>query len=76
MGAARETYVRNDNSDALYQVGPVNTVANEKRLNGFPEREMRERNEWSIVGYILGDTNTPDGLANSLSSVNLRRMLS
>ena len=29
MGVAIPTYVRNDNSDAAYQVGSVNTVTNE-----------------------------------------------
>ena len=29
MGVEIPTYVRNDNSDALYQAGSVNTVANE-----------------------------------------------
>ena len=76
-GAEIPTYVRNDNSDAVYQVDPVNTVTNEKRLNGFlaSNREELEQNNWLGVGYILGNINTPDGLTESLSSVNPRNLL-
>ena len=35
IGAGIPTYVRNDNSAVAYQVDSSNTVANEKRLNGF-----------------------------------------
>ena len=38
MGVEIPTYVRNDNSDAAYQVDSVNTVANVKRLDVFLER--------------------------------------
>ena len=71
------TYVRNDNSDASYHVDAVNTVTNEKRLNGFLEsnREELGRNNWLIVGYNPGNINTSDGLAASLSSANLRNLL-
>ena len=34
-----------------------------------------EQNEWLGVGDIPGDINTSDGLAKSLSSVNLRNLL-
>ena len=35
VGCSLNTYVRNDNSDAAYHMGSMNTVANEKRLNCF-----------------------------------------
>ena len=35
-----------------------------------------DQNNWLVVGYIPGDINTPGGLTKSLSSVNLRRLLS
>ena len=35
MGVEIPTYVRNGNSDSLYQVDSVNTATSEKRLNGF-----------------------------------------
>ena len=38
MGSAISTYVRNDNSDAAYQVDSVNTATDEKRLNAVLER--------------------------------------
>ena len=34
IGAGIPTYVRNDNSDAVYQVDSANTVTHERRLNG------------------------------------------
>ena len=37
IGVAIPTYVRNDNSTVAYQVDSVNTVTNEKRLNGPPK---------------------------------------
>ena len=40
MGVGIPSYVRNDNSDAAYQVDPANTVTNEKRLNVFLEGNM------------------------------------
>ena len=48
IGMEIPTYVRGDNSDALYQVDSVNTATNEKRLNGFIERnrEEIEQNNW------------------------------
>ena len=68
---------RNANSDASYQVDSVNTVTNEKRLNGFSEsnRGELEKNNWFIVGYIHGGINAPDGLTEILSIVNLRNLL-
>ena len=35
IGVAIPTYVRNDNSDAVYRGDSVNTVTNEKLPNGF-----------------------------------------
>ena len=35
VGVEIPTYVRNDNSDAVYQVDSINTAGNEKRVNGF-----------------------------------------
>ena len=35
MGVEIHTCVRNDNSDAVYQVDSVNTLTNEKRPNGL-----------------------------------------
>ena len=63
------TYVRNDNSDAVYQVDSSNTVTSGKRLNAFLDnnREEIEKNNRLIAGYIHGDINTPCGLAKSLS---------
>ena len=48
------------------------------RLNEFLEsnREGVWRNNWLGFGYIHGDINTSDGLAKSLSSVNLIILLS
>ena len=43
MGAEIHTYVRDDSSDASYRVDSVNTVPNEKRLNGFLERVIERR---------------------------------
>ena len=37
VGVEIPTYVRDDNSNAVYQVDSVNTVTNEKRPNGFSE---------------------------------------
>ena len=37
VGVEIPTYVRNDNSDAVYQVDSVNTATNEKRPDGFLE---------------------------------------
>ena len=71
------TYVRIDNSDALYQVDTVYTMNGEKRLNVFLEsnREGIEQNNWLRVGYIPGGVNTSDGITKILSSVNLRSLL-
>ena len=33
------------------------------------------KNNWLVAGYIRGDINTSDGLAKSLSSVNLGNLL-
>ena len=38
IGVEIPTYVRNDNSDAVYRVDSVNTATGEKRLNGLLER--------------------------------------
>ena len=48
-----------------------------KRLNGFLEsnREGLLLNPWLGVGYIPGDLNTSDGMAKSMSSVNLRSLM-
>ena len=77
MGVVIPTYVRNDNSNAEYQVDSVNTVASKKRLNGLLEgnREDIEKNSRLSVGYIPGDINTSDGLTKSLSRSNLRNLL-
>ena len=55
----------------------TNTVANEKRLNGFLESNRGELllNPWLGVGYIPGDLNTSDGMTKSMASVNLRNLL-
>ena len=55
----------------------TNTVANEKRLNGFLESNREELllNPWLGVGYIPGDLNTSDGMTKSMTSVNLRNLL-
>ena len=37
IGLKMPTFVRIDNSTAVYQVDPRNTVTNEKRLNNFLE---------------------------------------
>ena len=34
-GSGDAAYVRNDRSDAAYQVDSANTVASENRINGF-----------------------------------------
>ena len=70
VGCSINTYVRNDNSDAVYHMGSMNTVTNEKRLNGFLESNMEELllNPWLGVGYIPGGLDTFDGLAKSMSS--------
>ena len=46
------TYVRNDNSDEVYQSDSANTANSEKRLNVFLESNMGgiRTNEWSGVG--------------------------
>ena len=77
MGAGMPKYVRNDNSDAVYQVDSLNTATNEKRLNVLLERNGEEvsQNRRLSVGYIHGDINSPDGMAKSLSSANLRNLL-
>ena len=74
MGAGIHPYVRNDNSDAVYQVDSVNTVPTEKRINGllYGNREELGQNNWLVFVYIDGDINTPDGMAERLSSANLR----
>ena len=36
-GCSINTYVGNDNSDAVYHMKSTNTVTNEKRLNGLLE---------------------------------------
>ena len=60
-----------------YQIDSVNTVTNEKRLNGFLERNRAEleRNDWLVVGYIPGNLNTPDGLTKAISSASLRSLI-
>ena len=77
MGAGIPTYVRNDISDAAYQVESVNTETNEKRLNWLLEsnREEIQKNNWLGAGYIHGDINTPDGITKILPSVDLRSLL-
>ena len=77
VGCSINTYVGNDNSDAVYHMDSMNTVANEKRLNGFLEsnREQLLLNPWLGVGYIPGELNTSDGLAKSMNSANLRSLL-
>ena len=69
--------MRNDNSTVVYQVGSVNTVTNEKRLNNFLEsnREGLENTERLSIGYIPGWINTSDGLIKSTTGVKLRRLL-
>ena len=71
------TYVRCDNSDAVYQVGSANTAASEKLLKGFLESNSEEldQNNWLSVGFTPGDMNTSDGLTKILSSGNLRNLL-
>ena len=71
------TYVRNDNSDSLYQVDSVHTETNEKRINGLLGRnsEGLGQNSWLGVGYIPGDINTSDGPTEILSSAELRNIL-
>ena len=56
IGAGIPTYVRNDNSTAVYQVDSANAVTNEKRLNSFLEsnRGELERDNWLSIGYIPG----------------------
>ena len=56
IGVGIPTYVRNDNSTAVYQVDSSNTVTNANRLNGFLEsnREELERTNWLSIGYIPG----------------------
>ena len=78
MGAGIPTYVRNCNSDAMYQADPANAATIEKRLNGLLEsnRVELEQNEWSGVGYIHGGINAPGGFAEVLSSANLRNSIS
>ena len=77
IGVSIPTYVRNDNSVAVYQVDSVNTATNEKRSNGFLRSNRGElgRNDWLSVCYIPGDMNTPDGLTNAASSANIRNLL-
>ena len=74
VGCSINTYVRNDNSDAVYHMESMNTVTNEKRLNGFLESNRGELllNPWLGVGYIPGGLNASDSMAKSMSSVNLR----
>ena len=57
IGAEIPTYVRNDNSGALYLVDTRNTAISGKRPNGILEsnREAIYRNNWLILGYITGD---------------------
>ena len=77
VGCSINTYVRNDNSDAVYHTDSMNTVTNEKRLNGFLESNREELllNPWLGVGYIPGELNTSDSMTKSMSSVNLRSLL-
>ena len=74
VGCSINTYVRNDNSDAVYHMASMNTVTHEKRLDGFLGSNRGELllNPWLGVCYIPGDLNTSDGMAKSMSSVNLR----
>ena len=71
------TYVRNDNSDEVYQVDSANTVNNAKRLNGLLERNRAdlEQNNWLGVWYNPEDINTSYGITGSLSSANIRNLL-
>ena len=77
VGVEIPTYVRNDNSDAVYRADSVNTATNEKRLNGFLEsnREALEKNDWLSVGYIPGDANTSDGVTKAMSSSTMRDLV-
>ena len=77
IGVEIPTYVRNDNSTAVYQVDSPNTVTNGERLNGFCEsnREELERTKWLSVGYIPGGLNTSDGLTKDMYSANLGSLL-
>ena len=45
IGVGIPAYVRNDNSEAAYQVDAVNTAPNEKRPNGFLESNRGIRAE-------------------------------
>ena len=75
-GVKIPTYVRNDNSTAVYQVDSANTVTNAKRLNNFLEsnREELENTDWLSSGYIPGAANTSDGLTKSMTGAKLRRL--
>ena len=76
FGAEIPTDVRNDNSDASYQVGSVNTVTSAKRPNGFLEsnKEELDQNDWLIVGYIHGTMSASGGQTKTLSSANMRNL--
>ena len=60
MGAEIPTYVRSDNSDAVYRVDSVNAATSAKRLNGFLQSSREELEQNNLLGdrYIRGDTNT------------------
>ena len=78
IGVSIPTYVRSDNSDAVRQVDSVNTATNGKRLNGFLESNRGgelEKNGLLSVGYIPGVMDTSDGLTKSMSSANMRNLL-
>ena len=38
VGCSINTYVRKDNSDAVYHMDSMNTVTHEKRLSGFSRK--------------------------------------
>ena len=70
------TYVRNDNSEVVYQAHSINTVTNAKRLNNFLESNRGfENTERLSIGYIPGGMNTTDGLTKSATGVKLRRLI-
>ena len=77
VGCSINTYARNYNSGAVYHMDSMNTVANEKRLNGLLESNREELllNPWLGVGYIPGELNTSDSMTKSMSSANLRSLL-
>ena len=65
VGCAINTYVRNDNSDAVSHMDSMNAVTREKRLNGFLE---------SNRGVII-ESMVRSRLYKSMVSVNLRSLM-